>query len=55
MGILLECHKVTYKSGEIIYDEGHKSKHIYFIVNGEVEISKMVGDTHLVLSSYGEF
>ncbi|CAD8160847.1 unnamed protein product [Paramecium octaurelia] len=55
MGILLECHKITYKAGETIYDEANKSNYIYFIISGEVELSKKVADTHLVLSSYGEY
>lgn len=55
MGILLECHKITYKAGEIIYDEGNRSSYIYFIISGEVELSKKVADTNLVLSSYGEY
>ncbi|CAD8087910.1 unnamed protein product [Paramecium sonneborni] len=55
MGILLECHKITYKAGDTIYDEGNKSNYIYFIVSGEVELSKKVADTNLVLSSYGEY
>lgn len=55
MGILLECHKITYKAGEIIYDEGNKSSYLYFIINGEVELSKKIEDKNLVLSSYGEY
>lgn len=34
MGIMLECHLITYKAGDIIYEEGHKANHIFFIING---------------------
>ncbi|CAD8046594.1 unnamed protein product [Paramecium primaurelia] len=54
MGILLECRKISYKSGEIIYQEGNKSNSLFFIINGEVQLSKTIGDRNLVLSSYGE-
>ena len=33
-GILLECHLMTYKAGETIYEEGSKASHIFFIVTG---------------------
>ncbi|CAD8212185.1 unnamed protein product [Paramecium octaurelia] len=54
MGILLECRKITYKAGEIIYEEGSKSNSLFFIINGEVQLSKRIGERNLVLSSYGE-
>lgn len=34
MGILLECHLITYKAGEILYEEGDKATHIFFVING---------------------
>ncbi|CAD8171843.1 unnamed protein product [Paramecium pentaurelia] len=54
IGILLECHQITYKSSEILYEEDESSNHIYFIINGQVELSKQLNSKHLVLSSYGE-
>lgn len=40
MGIILECKMITYNAGEIIYDEGDKPIYIYFIISGEIELSK---------------
>jgi CRP-like cAMP-binding protein len=40
MGILIECHLQTYKASDILYEEKTNSNHIYFIVNGQVELSK---------------
>ncbi|CAD8078698.1 unnamed protein product [Paramecium sonneborni] len=54
MGILLECHQITYKASEILYEENERSNHIYFIINGQVELSKQLNSKNLVLSSYGE-
>jgi CRP-like cAMP-binding protein len=55
MGIVLESKLVTYKSGDTIYEEGDKTKYIYFIINGEIELMKKVGRKSVILSSYGEF
>ncbi|KAM3136160.1 hypothetical protein pb186bvf_011782 [Paramecium bursaria] len=55
LGIILEARLITYKSGDILYDEGSKSKELFFIINGLVELSKVVGNRSLVLTSYGEF
>ena len=55
LGIILEARLITYKSGDILYEEGNKSKELYFIINGLVELSKVVGNRSLVLTSYGEF
>lgn len=40
MGIVLESKLMTMKAGDIIYDEGEKTKYIYFIINGEIELLK---------------
>ncbi|CAD8096900.1 unnamed protein product [Paramecium sonneborni] len=55
MGIVLECKLITMKAGEVIYDEGDKTKYIYFIINGEIELLKQVKKKSVILSSYGEF
>ncbi|CAD8147742.1 unnamed protein product [Paramecium pentaurelia] len=55
MGIVLESKLVTMKAGEIVYDEGEKTKYIYFIINGEIELLKQVKKKSIILSSYGEF
>ncbi len=54
MGIILESKFVVFNAGDIIYNEDDKANHIYFIISGEIELSKNVGD-NLILSSYGEF
>ncbi|CAD8091489.1 unnamed protein product [Paramecium primaurelia] len=55
MGIVLENKLITMKAGEIIYNEGEKTKYIYFIINGEIELLKQVRKKSIILSSYGEF
>ncbi|CAD8168937.1 unnamed protein product [Paramecium octaurelia] len=55
MGILIECHQITYKASEILYEENERSNHIYFIINGQVELSKQLKSKQIVLSSYGEY
>lgn len=55
MGIVLECKQITLKAGEIIYDEDEKTKFIYFIVSGEIELIKKIGKKSIILSSYGEY
>ncbi|CAD8114582.1 unnamed protein product [Paramecium sonneborni] len=55
IGIVLESKLVKMKAGEIVYDEGEKTKYLYFIINGEIELLKQVKKKSIILSSYGEF
>lgn len=54
MGVMLECRSCSYKSGQVVYEEQEKTKFMYFIISGQVELSKQVGKKNMVLSSYGE-
>ena len=40
MGIVLESRLVTMKAGEVVYEEGEKTKFIYFIISGEIGLLK---------------
>lgn len=40
MGILLELHKHTFPAGAVIYDEDDPPTHLYFIIAGQIELSK---------------
>ncbi|CAD8200788.1 unnamed protein product [Paramecium pentaurelia] len=55
MGIILECKMITHHAGEILYKEDDKATHIYFIIDGEIELSKKVGQKQIILSSYGQY
>ncbi|CAD8196135.1 unnamed protein product [Paramecium pentaurelia] len=55
MGIILECKMITYHAGEIIFKEDDKATHLYFIIDGEIELSKKVGEKRIILSSYGQY
>ncbi|CAK87857.1 unnamed protein product (macronuclear) [Paramecium tetraurelia] len=55
MGIVLESKMITMKAGDLFYEEGEKTKYLYFIMNGEIELLKKVGSKSIILSSYGEF
>ncbi|CAD8202259.1 unnamed protein product [Paramecium octaurelia] len=55
MGIILECKMITHHAGEILFKEDDKATHIYFIIDGEIELSKKVGEKQIILSSYGQY
>lgn len=40
MGIILESKIITYHADDIIYKEDDKGTQIYFINDGEIELSK---------------
>jgi hypothetical protein len=42
MGVILELHYKSYMAGQEIYSEGGKPTHMYFIMLGEVQLSKMI-------------
>lgn len=41
------------RPGEIVYDEGDAGDHLYVIQSGQVELTRLSGETARVLSRYG--
>ena len=53
----LEENRIEYRDAEVVFEQGHDSREVYFILTGKAEVSQNIGGRKEIMAilKYGDF